>query len=551
MLDPKRLYDTISKTVAAAKSAQEAGDLEKMQLYSSYLERMKPVMQKFQSQPQALQREQLPPSLEQAKTQAEGYAARQEDRRANPFNGGPRMIYPGPGMESDLTPGQLDQEAAKSKARYQNLHNQYTTGKGKPMGMQGPAGDTGVPGPAGPPAPPEVFLPPGIDKVPPIGPGGAPFPGPMYPGYWGMEQDPTNKFQDPDVPPGGWPSPNSPALPKPSLNNQFLDIPMMMAPGPEGDNDGQDAGRPQIAKNGPLPAPPVAEGEGGVEPLPLPDPASYKSLILSSLPTPQPELPAFDLRRKVTQDPIKTELPSLEKMGQTIVPALTGGMIQPLDKKTENQFRGGLFGEGRKNPVKEAAKDSRKIMTGEFDLSKPPPEKEVKTEPAPEVPGKSLGFGADGMAKDAKGLLEKAVAVAAKDKQEAEIVSRIQKELGDEPSLFSLENLAMMLLIGAPKTYSKVVGEKQEWRRGKRDIHNQVRGEATAKERQKKTDDWREREVKANEARSLAAVTRAEGAGDNDEAFKNARSMIMNMDPNSPEYKEALMYLTKSIRGAN
>ena len=138
------------------------------------------------------------------------------------------------------------------------------------------------------------------------------------------------------------------------------------------------------------------------------------------------------------------------------------------------------------------------------------------------------------------------------DSVEQEALTRIQKELGQKPEAFSLENLMMLLLIGAPNTLRKIMGENSEYNRGVRDIYNRIRSERSSADRNKVTDEFRNRQLEALEASTVSR----EGLNDakvtgmkDDEARKDAREIIRGLQGQAPDMNNPLHVRALQIMG--
>ncbi len=142
------------------------------------------------------------------------------------------------------------------------------------------------------------------------------------------------------------------------------------------------------------------------------------------------------------------------------------------------------------------------------------PTKYAPKEKAPAIPGEAeptkLGkpaLGEDQMFSSMMNAARKSVT----DKEEADELARIEAEVGAKPEGLSLENLMVMLLMGAPKAFSKMMAEESDWKNAMRSAKAGSRKNKQIAARQVKEDDWREREVTSKElgAASTASLNKA------------------------------------------
>lgn len=140
-------------------------------------------------------------------------------------------------------------------------------------------------------------------------------------------------------------------------------------------------------------------------------------------------------------------------------------------------------------------------------------------------------------------------AVATVEPAEEDAVARIRKMVGEKPSAFTLENLAMLFLFGAPRTFAKIQADSKNWEETLRQLVATDAKEKKEERRHRETVGFREREVSANEKR--ASTDEAKAVAGNQSG--NLRSMISaakgivnatNADPGSDEYKDAVRFLS-------
>ncbi len=111
-------------------------------------------------------------------------------------------------------------------------------------------------------------------------------------------------------------------------------------------------------------------------------------------------------------------------------------------------------------------------------------------------------FGEAGMV----GSMLDAAKAAVKDKEEADELAAIEREVGDKPETLTLENLAIMLLMGAPRAFSKIMSEQEGYRTALRNAKVGRRKEKAGAAAQAKEDSFREREVKVKEDDSASRM---------------------------------------------
>ncbi len=485
MADPQRLHGFLQKTIAALKRATDDGDMEKMDLYSSYLERSKPLVEEIQANPPpAPVQPQADPSVDAAKTRMEGQAMVPQDRKMGrrPIAGPtyPEGQFPERGMEFGPQGSVLPQGQA-SKDYFQLRTQQQNTA------------------PQGPPAPSETMMPPGLDMIGPSGPvapqipsanpqirpqNRAPVPGkaPMlqkldkYSGanyMVGDEPKDPNKvdLMFPYVRPKAGTSLDPAPAPPMGTQNEMMGIPPSMAP------------FPAIAEQPPQligPAPRTAPAE-----LPMPAPASNDFLNLGAW---------GGFSRPGSTDNMNSALP---------MPKAEGALATPKAKDwAAKEFPAGDIPSGN-NPASQAGDMAGNMAQLAFE------------NPA--------------------------------TMEEAQALRRIEKELGDKPSALSLENLVVMLLMGAPATLKKILTENSEYQAGVRSIYNNLRAEKRQSARDTKNDEYRGRSLKAQELNAASSAAMKEDTVSRRDAeyrAKNARTIVNSAtNPNSEEYKKALKYL--------
>ncbi len=124
------------------------------------------------------------------------------------------------------------------------------------------------------------------------------------------------------------------------------------------------------------------------------------------------------------------------------------------------------------------------------------------------------------------------------DDIEAEALRRIEQEMGKKES--GWEMLFMLLFMGAPRTMELIMQRDRDNRTGIRDIYRSIRGEKREEARWKKTDQWREREVKTAEDNADTRYREHEARNDRSpelEKNKNARAILQNFN-SSPESRQ-------------
>ena len=139
------------------------------------------------------------------------------------------------------------------------------------------------------------------------------------------------------------------------------------------------------------------------------------------------------------------------------------------------------------------------------------------------------------------GVLSSASAVV-KDKEEADEIAKIKAEIGEKPESLSLENLMIMLLMGAPRAFSKIIADNKDYRDAFRSAMAESRQTKARGARQVKEDAFREREVKAKEdgVKSLDSYRKQSLAGKpTAEDEKMARTILSNPMSSADDLKWA------------
>lgn len=78
-----------------------------------------------------------------------------------------------------------------------------------------------------------------------------------------------------------------------------------------------------------------------------------------------------------------------------------------------------------------------------------------------DIANPKIGEALDAMIKDAEG--KKASEMAAREKA---VLEEVKKKYGEKPDAFTWENLAVLLLMGAPRAYNKFLSEKKDYEKG-------------------------------------------------------------------------------------
>ena len=137
----------------------------------------------------------------------------------------------------------------------------------------------------------------------------------------------------------------------------------------------------------------------------------------------------------------------------------------------------------------------------------------------------------------------------APEQGEEDAVAKIRRMVGEKPSAFTFENIMMLLLFGAPRTFAKIQADNANWHQMVKDlIFNE---EKTRKEdkRHKESVGFRELEVAANEKRAQTDSDKAKAGvqgADLRSMVSAAKGIInaTNADPGSQEYKDAVRFLS-------
>ena len=87
----------------------------------------------------------------------------------------------------------------------------------------------------------------------------------------------------------------------------------------------------------------------------------------------------------------------------------------------------------------------------------------------------------------------------AADGEEKAELERIKAEIGEKPTELSFENLAIMLLMGAPRAFSKIMSDNADYRNAFRSAMADSRKGKARSARQAKDDQYKERDLKIKE----------------------------------------------------
>lgn len=182
-------------------------------------------------------------------------------------------------------------------------------------------------------------------------------------------------------------------------------------------------------------------------------------------------------------------------------------------------------------PPAKAVKSNDEVARLSDWLKQEPPEKKVD----PKLMDGGLGGAEAGFSKVAP--------------EEEDAVARIRKMVGEKPSAFTLENLAMLFLFGAPRTFAKIQADSKNWEETLRQLVAQDSKDKKEEKRHKESLGFREREVSANEKRAQTDQDKARAGvqGSDLRAMVSAAKGIVNApsaDPGSQEYKDAVRFLS-------
>lgn len=229
---------------------------------------------------------------------------------------------------------------------------------------------------------------------------------------------------------------------------------------------------------------------------------------------------------------------ALKSAGETLLPAIPEVAKSGLDEA------GALFG------IQPSAPSNAKIGPEQYHNMKTG---EVTPFPPAEMPQEDVNPTAEDVAgysgTDPDNLLNSIKPV---NDEEAANIAEIQRRAGAEPEWLTLENLVVMLLMGAPATMSKVMSERRDWRQ----LVNSIVGEQKAekrytadKEESRRRHEERmglEQDKFAHEQKKtvLDALTKDEA-----EALKGARTIVNKplADEKNEDYQQAMAALRKKL----
>ena len=130
--------------------------------------------------------------------------------------------------------------------------------------------------------------------------------------------------------------------------------------------------------------------------------------------------------------------------------------------------------------------------------NRPKMDKPVVEDGKPQSGGFATSLGNMGKAIKTDEMVNAVNKFAADGEEKAEL-ERIKAEIGEKPTELSFENLAIMLLMGAPRAFSKIMSDNADYRNAFRSAMADSRKGKVRSARQEKEDAFREREVKAKE----------------------------------------------------
>lgn len=144
----------------------------------------------------------------------------------------------------------------------------------------------------------------------------------------------------------------------------------------------------------------------------------------------------------------------------------------------------------------------------------------------------------------------------AKSPQELEFLDRVEREVGSKPSFFTLENIAMLLLMGAPRAYQNFQNDKKNYQQGVAGVAKGMRAETATQGAQAFRSQQNDLNRKVEERKAMAtflphlAREKAAGAMAKVKALSGEIQRVQGQIPPPAENDPRILKLKQEIETA-